>query len=306
VPSSWAVDVRHEALLYAGDDAFLAGTVPFVRDGIAAGEAVCVALDDRRRDQLAGALGPAAAEVAWVDVRAVGRNPARLLPMCEAFADANPGRPVRGLGEPVWRGRSDAELDECRRHEALVNVAFGDRPDVRMRCPYDLSTLPAATVQEAARTHPHVVEHGLPLPSPAYRPLAVLDGDLPAPPPTATAVAAGRDDLALVRHTATRAADAAGLPAARTADLQLVATELASNAIVHGDGRADLRTWVEDRTVVCQVTGGAPVADPLTGRRRPSDGAAHGWGLYVVNQLADLVQLRSDARRTLVRARVGP
>ena len=34
---------RHEALLYRGDDEFVAGTVPFIREGLQAGQPVMVA-----------------------------------------------------------------------------------------------------------------------------------------------------------------------------------------------------------------------------------------------------------------------
>ena len=57
--------------------------------------------------------------------------------------------------------------------------------------------------------------------------------------------------------------------------------------------------------MVCQVTGGTPLQDPLTGRRRPPGDLAGGWGLFVVNQVCDLVQIRSDRRRTLVRVRMA-
>src|SRR4051812_21306970 len=78
------------------------------------------------------------------------------------------GTSARGIGEPAWPGRGAAELCECHRHEALLNVAFADAPAFRLLCPYDADGLPAADLQRARTTHPAVREHGLPLPSAAY------------------------------------------------------------------------------------------------------------------------------------------
>ena len=45
----------------------------------------------------------------------------------------------------------------------------------------------------------------------------------------------------------------------------------------------------------------AALADPLTGRLSPPLDADGGRGLYLVNQLCDLVQVRSSDRGTTVR-----
>ena len=46
---------RHEAFLWQGDDEFLAGTVPFILEGVAAGQPVMVAVIPERVDLLRGA-----------------------------------------------------------------------------------------------------------------------------------------------------------------------------------------------------------------------------------------------------------
>ena len=43
---------RHEAFFWEGDDQFLAGTVPFIREGLAAGQPVMVAVTPTRIDLL--------------------------------------------------------------------------------------------------------------------------------------------------------------------------------------------------------------------------------------------------------------
>jgi hypothetical protein len=73
-----------------------------------------------------------------------------------AFAQSHPGQDVCCVGEPVWPGRTTAEIEEALRHEGLVNLAFHDRP-VTFLCPYDSARLPQWVVAESARTHPSVV-----------------------------------------------------------------------------------------------------------------------------------------------------
>jgi len=145
---------RHEALLWRGMEEFLAGTVPFVADGVDAGEPVMVAVVPSRLTALRDVLGPRARGVRFVDMRQLGHNPARIMPAWQRFLDDHVGRPVRGIGEPIWSGRRPAEVDECQFHELLLNSAVpADRP-FRLRCPYDVDGLPEAVIEHARRSHP--------------------------------------------------------------------------------------------------------------------------------------------------------
>lgn len=96
---------RHDALLYEEDDEFLAGTVPFVRDGVEAGEPVMVVVE-AKLELMRGELGADAEGVEFLDMREAGRNPARLIP-CGA------GSPI---GTAPKGGRSEAS--ESRRGPA--------------------------------------------------------------------------------------------------------------------------------------------------------------------------------------------
>ena len=51
----------------------------------------------------------------------------------------------------------------------------------------------------------------------------------------------------------------------------------------------------------CEVSDDGVVPDPLAGRHQPAEDAAQGRGLWMVNQLCDLVQLRSGSQGTQVR-----
>ncbi len=43
-------------------------------------------------------------------MREVGRNPASIIPVWQQFVDESEGRPVRGIGEPVWAGMGPTEI----------------------------------------------------------------------------------------------------------------------------------------------------------------------------------------------------
>ena len=144
LPSALNDGFRHEALFYSSDAEFIAGTLPFVSEGCEAGEPVLVAARRERLDLLRLALGSHghAKSVTFLEFDELGLNPARIIPAWRQFYDECGGanRPIRGIGEPVWADRSRAEVEECRRHEALLNLAFADAEGFWLRCPYDRST----------------------------------------------------------------------------------------------------------------------------------------------------------------------
>lgn len=297
---------QHEAFLYSGGDDFLAGTVPFVRDGLALGEPVMVAVTEPRLGMLREALGPDARDVHFIDMAELGENPARIIPAWRTFANEHgPGRPVRGIGEPIWVDRRPTEIVECQLHEALLNMAVEENTPLWLRCPYDKDALAAPVLREALHTHPTLVDadhsHG----SPAYRglPHVVEMFRQPLPEPTGHVEElsfAGPDLTPLRRLVAGRAADA-GLGAARAGDLTLAATEVATNSVRHGGGGGRLRMWQQPDAFVMEVTDGGHIDDPLVGRRVPLPLASGGRGVYLVNQLCDLVQIRSSPEGTTVR-----
>src|SRR3954462_2107381 len=94
---------RHEAMLYEGAEAFVAGAAPFIRAAVAADEPIMVAVGAEKMDLLRSHLGDDAGGVAFADMAEVGANPARTIPPWRAFVDATPGwgRPMRGMGEPI-------------------------------------------------------------------------------------------------------------------------------------------------------------------------------------------------------------
>ncbi|MDJ0343565.1 sensor histidine kinase [Streptomyces sp. H10-C2] len=294
----------HPALFYRGPDDFLAGTVPFITEGLDRGEPVAVAVPGPNLDLLAKALHGRAGDAHLLDMTQAGRNPGRIIPgVLRAFADAYPDRRVRIIGEPIWPGRSAVEYPACVQHEALINLAFADR-DVTILCPYDAEQLSPAVLADAAATHPVLIDDTGSVPSPDYAPTRVVaDWNVPLPEAPDGAQVLAFDDATLTepRLAAYRYAMCAGLDRDRIPDVELAVNELATNAILHGGGSGTLRVWTEAGHLVCELRDRGHLTDPLVGRvpvRRATPG---GRGMLLVNHLADLVRIYTTAAGTTLR-----
>jgi anti-sigma regulatory factor (Ser/Thr protein kinase) len=298
---------RHEAFLYRGDEEFLAGTVPFVRDGIAAGQPVMVAVIGQRTDQLRAALGADVAKVHFVDMAELGHNPAQIIPGWRRFLDEHcrDEQPVRGVGEPIWAGRRDAEIVESQLHEALLNLAVGPDTPMWLRCPYDVDALGPDAIEEAHRSHPILVNPDGYLGSRHYLGIhhigEVFARDFPEPADAPQPLTFGQGELSAVRAAVTAHAGTAGLDSERVWELALAVHEVATNSVRHGGGTGALRIWSEPDSLVCEVRDAGTLDDPLVGRRRPSTIDEDGRGLWLANQLCDLVQVRSTSAGAAVR-----
>jgi anti-sigma regulatory factor (Ser/Thr protein kinase) len=298
----------HRALLYADEDEFIEGALPFVRGALEGEEAVMVAVTRPRARALRGELGPDAELVRFVDMEQLGRNPARIIPAWRRFVDAHvsPTRAVRGIGEPVWPGRSAEELAECDRHESLLNLAFAGSPRWELLCPYDTSALEDPVLEGACRNHPQLHSAGALCESEDYlapdRAPHPFNGELAEPDGTMfVEMHAGLQRLAVVRQMVATQASAAGLEPTRTSDLVLAVNELVSNSVSHGSGHGTLRIWRTPASLICEVGDHGRIQDPLAGRREPTPDQARGRGLWIANQICDLVQIRSSAFKTVVR-----
>lgn len=295
---------RHPALFYSGVDEFLAGTVPFVRAGLAAGEPVAVAVPPENLAILAGGLGALAGAVQFLDITRVGRNPGRIIPgVLRAFADAHPGARVRVVGQPIWAGRTELEYPACVQHEALINRAFAGR-DVEILCPYDTDTLDDTTLRDARATHPVLIAGDKEWSSDEYDPDAVVARyNRPLPPRPAHAVTQDFDleSLAGLRRFVVAESIRLGLPDAQRDDLELMVDELATNAVKHGDGGGAAHLWADDGHLWCEVEAAGRLDDPMAGREPVRLDADRGRGLLLVNHLADLVRVHTGPAGTTVR-----
>src|SRR5262249_22016138 len=140
-------------------------------------------------------------------------------------------------------------------------------------CPYDASVLDPATIADAWRTHPTMIDDGDPVPSGSYGdPVATAQAvnvPLPRPPAEAARLSYSRaGDLAGVRSFVRERAETL-LSAERAHALVLAVHELAANTIKHAGGPGRLTMWTGAGLIACQVEDRGHIADPLAGRRPP-------------------------------------
>ena len=288
--------LQHTALLYRSQADYHAGTAGFIRAALARREVALAAVPGPAIGPLRAAIGAAASAVTFADMTTIGRNPARIIPFVSDFAASHPGRRIAYVGEPAWPGRSEAELVEAAKHEALINLAFTGLP-LAILCPYRAPALPADALATARQTHPQLADSGCQAASPAYlgphgMPAPCLQ---PLPPPLpGAAVVHYRADLRAVRELTRRRAARAWLSADRAADLVIAVSEVAANTLAHTRSGGTLHIWQTPTDLICQLHDQGWITDPLAGRRNTPFDRPGGQGLWVVNHLCDLVQTRTS------------
>jgi anti-sigma regulatory factor (Ser/Thr protein kinase) len=300
MPDEAAVDggLSHLAFFYRDQHDYLAGIGEFASTGHASGEPVFIAVPGDKASLLRDHLdGP----IRYADMSELGRNPARIIPEVRDFIEAHAGRRVRYVGEPAWPGRSAAEMCEVARHEALINLAFAGTA-VTILCPYDAAGLPPSVVRNAQRSHRAVPGSGHLAAgrSPALGTLPPqFDRPLPDPPAAAETLYY-ETDLRPLRRLVAGYAYRTGLPDERAANLVLAASEVAANTLRYTSAGGTMHIWHTDGEILCQIQDQGWITDPLAGRiRRPPDERGH--GLWVVNQVCDLVELRTGPAGTTIR-----
>ena len=186
-----------------------------------------------------------------------------------------------------------------------LEPGVADTPAFWLLCPYDKRALADDVLAEALRTHPYVAEQNgsrqndsyLP-PEPAPGP---FDGELPPPAESPAEITFHRERLRDVRAFVAEYSGQRGLPEERTADLVLAVNELATNSVLHAGGGGIVRLWQENGAVMAEVCDDGRLEEPLLGRERPTPDQASGRGLWLVNNLCDLVQMRTLPSGTVVR-----
>ena len=108
-------------------------------------------------------------------------------------------------------------------------------------------------------------------------------------------------DLAAVRELVKRSAQDAGLDDSRAIDLVIAVGEVAANTVQHARTAGTLDVWLCGDEIVCQITDAGFISDPQAGSRAPDPDATTGYGLWLVNQVCDQVDLHSDPTGTVIR-----
>ncbi len=303
VAGNTASGLQHLALFYRDTDEYLSAIAAFVSGFATRAEPSFIAIPGDRHARLRQTL-PVAAPVAFADICDFGRNPARIMPAIQAFTESAAGEPSIFVGEPIWPGRSPAETCEATRHEALINLAFAGVATTIV-CPYDAARLPREVIADARRTHPQVTtpdgppEHSQAFTGPGLVP-SVCDRPL-APVPAGAQVVGYQQGLRELRNLIADYAQRAGLPQAKAVDFVLAASEVAANTLRYTSAGGTLSLWRAGGELICQLHDSGYIDDPLAGRRSPNRDHPGGQGLWLVNQVCDLVELRTGADGTVVR-----
>lgn len=297
----------HSALIYRSQQEFLDLVGRFVDEGLAMGEAVLIAAPPETlallRDELyAGDELPA--DVHMADINEAARNPSRFMAMEGAFIDEHPDQRVRIVSQLAWPGRSEREFVACIEHEALVNEAMDGYPATSL-CLYDARRLDDDLLADARATHPTLWECGALQHSPDYAPNDVLERcnqPLVANPGAVTYMVRKSADLRPARSFAVDYAGWMGLAEEIIEDLQLVATELATNSLMYTEGGCRLAFWQDNGHLVCEARDSGQFDDQLVGRLDPGPSGPASRGLYLVNAISDLVRTHTARTGTTVQA----
>jgi anti-sigma regulatory factor (Ser/Thr protein kinase) len=295
----------HQLAFYDDADGFLASAVPYLREGLELDEPILAALPPAKIELLRGELGSDAGAVEFADIEVLGRNPARLIPAWRDFLDtrAPEGGGIRGIGESIWPARSPAAVDECERHESLLNLAFHDVPATAILCCYDSRALDDDVLDAALLSHPQERSGNGAADNPEWddhRP-EPFAGVLAPAPLGAFELGFDRDTLHTLRAAIGLEAAEAGLSEQRAGDVVLAVAELAANSVIHGGGHGTATIWRDPQALVVEVHDQGRIEQPLAGRLRPTPTQENGRGLWVANQVCDLVQIRSGTAGTRAR-----
>jgi anti-sigma regulatory factor (Ser/Thr protein kinase) len=306
--------VRHRALLAGSPGELDDGAAAFCAEGVDAGANLLVALPDDALARLQSRVGPAVGGAAVLDPFRLYSSPAwtvaRLRREIEASTAA--GTPLRILGAPGWLDRPAPEWEVWMSVEAVANVAFTASPTapVEILCAYDVSTAPAEVVTAARRTHPEVLEAGRTHRSEAYTDPALYctrhrSEALPPLPEPVEEHAFEAATLTALRRAVTAAATDAGVDPRRVPEVVLVVNEVATNSVRHAGGAGVARLAATPDHLVCEVVDDGVITAPFAGLLPPSRIGDGGYGLWLVHQLCELVQVRSGPTGTVVRMHIG-
>ena len=286
---------RHGALVYGSQDEYVACAVPFLTEGLEAGEGAIVAHTKPGLALMREALGADAAHVTFVDVSSAYTRPARTLASYHHVYVEQLGKsPSLRVVADVQFGLDPAEWDLWTAYEAVFNRSFEHLP-AWVVCTYNANGTPDPIIDGVWRTHPEVHAGDTWHTSDRFEdPDELLGALTPEPTPLSGLRSIGfgrdleefRDGLARVL-AAEKVSDATVLDMLLAAVLDRVLGDLRGGEehVEHGGGVADVRVGHADGRFVCEVVDrGNGFDDPVAGYLVPREGT--GTGLWVARQLA--------------------
>jgi anti-sigma regulatory factor (Ser/Thr protein kinase) len=307
--SAGATGFVHAAGFYEGDHGLLPLVVPFVREGIAAGEPIVVALGGEHAE-LARSVVPPSPEVTYLPdgyARPAGIVSV-LLGVLRAHADTSPGR-IRIVGELACDSLAPATWGPWARYEAAVNHLYAPFAATAM-CAYDTTTMSDQVLADVVATHPDLAETGGSRPNELFQdPIAFLR-EVATPhdvlESTRPAIEKVDPDPSAARGSVRAAAAGSAIAPDVLEDLVVGVSEVVTNARLYGRAPVVLRVWVAlDRMVVVVSDRGGGPSFPYAGLV-PLDGRTGGRGLWITHQLCGQVDHVMDADGFAVRLSTSP
>jgi anti-sigma regulatory factor (Ser/Thr protein kinase) len=295
------VSREHGAAAVGTQDELLAAALPFLDEGLRAGDLVVLTCPPDTVELLTRELGERASAVeSDPRISLLGARAPDALTMCRRYlerATTSGSGLLRVLAE-VDFGTDPADRREGQRYESVSNRLLAEQP-VSAMCLYDSRRLPADVVASAAATHPALVRGATWSASPSFRDPGVYVPSLPVPraPVEDGAPVFSVDDastLAGLRHQLGAVLGALVSDREQREDLHLGAAEIAANAFRHGVRPVSARVWADGDRVICLISDrGTSYSDPLSGFT-PAHGLdlSHGgMGLWLARKLWDHVDL---------------
>jgi anti-sigma regulatory factor (Ser/Thr protein kinase) len=307
---------EHQALIYGSVGELRAAAVPFLTEGLAAGQAVVLVCRSPLTREIVTAIGRDAS-VRVVDPAEIFTGSARAVAALRRLALDCDGSSagVRIVGSVPFEGSPDG-FREWGRYEAAVNVALAP---LRLSsiCAYDKRDVPKPVRAIIGRTHPFIRTPRAVQASPHFLdPATFVRLTTPDVPDPAERAAPDVDmpaiedvyDLAEARSAIRGALARAPVGGLTVGDFTAAAGELLANAVQHGRPAVQLRLWIRPDRLVCTVHDRGPgFDDPLAGYIPPPDAAERGGaGLWLARQTCDSLDMRQDRNGFRVRATIFP
>ncbi|MGY1803110.1 anti-sigma factor RsbA family regulatory protein [Blastococcus sp. SYSU D00922] len=297
-----AVSHGHCGALVATESELLGVALPFLDEGLRAGDLVALACPPDTVALLSRELGARAAEVeSEPRLNLLGSRAPDALTACARFMErartSSSGR-LRVLSE-VDFGPDPADWREGQRFDAVTNRLLGAEP-MDIVCVYDRRRLDPSVVESVRATHPTLLHaDGRYERNPDFQDPGSYVPSLPLPrePVEDGEPVFAVDDartLAGLRHQLGATIAELVPDREQQEDLHLAVSEIAANAFRHGTRPVSARVWAGSDRIVCVISDrGTSYGDQLSGfvPAHGSDLSRGGMGLWLARKLWDHVDV---------------
>ncbi len=304
------VGIFHETTFYDSDEQFLSVVLPFLRQGVAAGEPTVSLFAEHNQRLLRDAMGPESG-VEFVDGGGHHLSPAVAIQRHRQILAgyvADGATQIRIAGEVPHPG-TGVPWEWWARYEAAANDVYNEYPMYGL-CPYDLRITPEQVIDHARRTHTHfVTAEGVRERCDTYQRPADFLADavtawvepLEAEPPLVEVADPAPHQA---RQAVTTLQSLARLSSDDLNGLLLSTSEAVTNALVHGRAPVLLRAWAAPGRIVVTVSDHGPGPADVAAGLMPAAGPG-GLGLWLAHQMCAYVSLRRSAEGFSIRLVAG-